>query len=264
MARSDRLPAEDLRSCFRLVGECRELGREPEVWRRHMIEGLARLLGTQVAIAGEAQWLRGPQFFRTEPPVESGWASPKARECFYDYLRQHGPAQDPIIRALARFEGQAVTRRRQELVSDRRWYGSEHYNEYLRRAEIDSCLHSLFPIDREQRFNIVCFFRAVGDRPFGARESALLHLFHHELGPLVGNRLTTESTDSRRVLAPRVRQTLACFLDGASEKEAAVQLGLSVATVHQYAKALYRHYGVRSRAGLLALWLRTERMRSRR
>jgi len=45
---------------------------------------------------------------------------------------------------------------------------------------------------------------------------------------------------------------LACLLEGDSEKETAVRLGLSRVTAHQYVTALYRHFRVRSRAQLLA------------
>jgi len=53
-------------------------------------------------------------------------------------------------------------------------------------------------------------------------------------------------------LSPRLRQTLDGLLDGASEKEVAARLGVSSATVHQYVTSLYRRFGVRSRAALLA------------
>ncbi|MGH7279612.1 MAG: helix-turn-helix domain-containing protein, partial [Candidatus Rokuibacteriota bacterium] len=46
--------------------------------------------------------------------------------------------------------------------------------------------------------------------------------------------------------------TLACLVEGDSEKQIAARLGLSPTTVHQYVTALYRHFGVRSRGKLLA------------
>jgi len=53
-------------------------------------------------------------------------------------------------------------------------------------------------------------------------------------------------------LSPRLRQTLACLLEGDSEKQVAARLSLSRATTHQYVTALYRHFRVQSRAQLLA------------
>ena len=57
-------------------------------------------------------------------------------------------------------------------------------------------------------------------------------------------------------LAPRIAQTLELLLEGGSEKELAGQLGLSRHTVHVYVKSIYRHYGVCSRAELMALFVR--------
>lgn len=54
------------------------------------------------------------------------------------------------------------------------------------------------------------------------------------------------------LLSPRLQQTLLCLLQGQSEKEVAASLELSRATIHQYITLLYRHFGVRSRAQLLA------------
>jgi DNA-binding NarL/FixJ family response regulator len=64
-------------------------------------------------------------------------------------------------------------------------------------------------------------------------------------------------TDPRPdVLPPRLRQTLHCLLEGDSEKQVAARLGLSQATTHQYVTALYRRFGVHSRAELMAYAMR--------
>jgi DNA-binding NarL/FixJ family response regulator len=57
-------------------------------------------------------------------------------------------------------------------------------------------------------------------------------------------------------LSPRLRQTLACLLEGDGEKQISARLGLRPSTVHEYVTALYRHFGVRSRGQLLALVIR--------
>ena len=57
-----------------------------------------------------------------------------------------------------------------------------------------------------------------------------------------------------------MHQTLDAMLEGLSEKETAARLDLSGHTVHQYVKALYRRYRVRSRSELLALWIRRHRL----
>ncbi len=54
-------------------------------------------------------------------------------------------------------------------------------------------------------------------------------------------------------LSPRLRETGAALLTGASEKQIASQLGLSPHTTHHYVKALYRRFGVSSRAEFMAM-----------
>jgi DNA-binding CsgD family transcriptional regulator len=56
-----------------------------------------------------------------------------------------------------------------------------------------------------------------------------------------------------RELSPRQQQTLLYLLDGNSEKQVARRMKLSQHTVHVYVKALYRRFGVSSRAELLAM-----------
>ena len=66
----------------------------------------------------------------------------------------------------------------------------------------------------------------------------------------------TSTATQERPLSRRATQTLDALLGGASEKEIADRMGLSVHTVHQYVKTVYRALGVRSRAELMARCLR--------
>ncbi len=58
--------------------------------------------------------------------------------------------------------------------------------------------------------------------------------------------------DGEAGLSPRLRQTLEGLCEGLAEKEIAARLGLSPHTVHDYVKAVYRHFRVQSRAALVA------------
>jgi DNA-binding NarL/FixJ family response regulator len=55
-----------------------------------------------------------------------------------------------------------------------------------------------------------------------------------------------------RGLPPRLREILRGLARGHSEKQLAAEAGLSPHTVHDYVKALHRHFGVQSRSELLA------------
>lgn len=56
-------------------------------------------------------------------------------------------------------------------------------------------------------------------------------------------------------LTPREQTALHLLLDGLSEKEVGAEMGITPASAHQYAVAIYRKLGVNSRPQLLNLWL---------
>jgi DNA-binding CsgD family transcriptional regulator len=76
------------------------------------------------------------------------------------------------------------------------------------------------------------------------------------LTPMLVGRLARFRDPSPADLAPRVRQTLLCLLEGDADKQIAARLGVSQHTVNQYVKQIFRHYAVASRAELLGLWVR--------
>jgi DNA-binding CsgD family transcriptional regulator len=111
---------------------------------------------------------------------------------------------------------------------------------------------SVYQVSDDGHISAIALRRAVGERDFSPREQQLLTFFHGELGPLIGRSLVSATEPSPEKLSPRLRQTLACLLEGDSERQVAARLGLNLATTHQYVTALYRRFGVQSRAQLLA------------
>jgi len=89
-------------------------------------------------------------------------------------------------------------------------------------------------------------------RHFGVRSRAqLLARVLRHLEPPHWDELLSATGSGPALLSPRLQATLVCLLDGQSEKEVAAQLGVSPTTIHQYVSALYRRFGVASRAQLL-------------
>jgi hypothetical protein len=100
-------------------------------------------------------------------------------------------------------------------------------------------------------------FRRRGDAPpFGPKEDLLLRAVGQSRAvrfldrPHPGRRRTTADA-----LPWRALQVLSGLKTGRSEKEIALDLGVSWHTVHAYVKVIYRSYGVSSRGELLGLWL---------
>lgn len=251
MSKSDTLRLHDVRAAFRLIGDCRDEGNDPDLWHRRVLDGVALLFGAVQAAGGEVLWQRPG---RSMQPVAaySVSADRGADDAFRAYNREVGWNGDPIHQAMNRLPSKLITRTRRELVTDACWYRSATYNEYFRTGGIDHQIVSVLRLSDGGATSIIALNRAIGDRDFSARECRLLEFFHAELGRLVGGPLVGASDATARALPPRLRETLACLLEGDSEKQVAARLRLSRATVHQYVTALYRHFAVRSRAQLIA------------
>jgi DNA-binding CsgD family transcriptional regulator len=258
VSKSDSLRLADVRALFHLVGECRDLGDDATQWRRHMATGLCRLTGAQLAFGGEARIIEPEGLMAAIHFADHGWPNAATRSYYLAWLKDPYVLDNPPFRRFLLLPGERLTRTRQQLVEDRTYYASTFFNEVMRPNDMGHGLLSRHPPPGRDWHHILVFNRLLGDRPFGRRESRLVHLFQLEIGPLLGGALATADEPP---LSPRQRQTLIALLEGDSEKEVALRLGLSVNTVHEYVTALYRHFDVSSRAELLAHFLRRFRRR---
>lgn len=254
MSTSASLRLRDVRRVFGLIGECRDLRSDPRAWRAHAFDGLRRLLGARGATGGEVQWHSADDLIRFLHPVVSGFSAAETA-VFAAFMRQRDASQDPTLNGLRPQGRRLVTRTRQELVHDAVWYRSISFNEHRRVVGVDHCVYSLHRLAGDDTYSLIGLHRALAGPGFSGRERRLLHLFHDELGRLTGPTLSRQPHDVG--LSPRLKQTLERLLHGDSEKEIASHLTLSLATVHQYVTALYRHFGVSSRAELLARFIRS-------
>ena len=216
---------------------------------------MCQLIGAPAASGGEGRWLRPISAGEQISAFDAGLDA-RTRELYIAYRRELGPPGNPIWCALLNVGGRLVTRNRRQLVSDTEWYRSRVFNEYRRPGSIDHQLTSVYQTFADGAISSITVHRALGERDFSLREQRLLNFFHAELGPLIGRAQVSVSEPSPVKLSPRLRQTLACLLEGDSEKQVADRLALSHDTTHQYVTALYRHFGVGSRAQLMAYVLK--------
>lgn len=253
MAEADLLRVVDVRDAYRLIGECRDLGGDPASWQPRLFQGLSRWFGGVAASGGEGRATGADGGIAPLSAFDAGFDAAD-RQTYLAYLGTGGPTADPFVRALNQV-GRAVAHTRRQLVTDRAYYGSWVFERYLQQGSVDHRLASIFPsVDGGVSFLHV--HRSAGERDFSDRERALLGFLHAELGPLIGRALVSAAEPTPAGLSRRLRQTLACLLEGDTEKQVAGRLGLSPSTAHQYVTALYRRFGVHSRAQLLAHVLR--------
>ena len=250
MSKADSLRVQDVRDAYRLIGECRDVGSHPALWSRRMFEGLYLLFGTLQAAGGEGWWDRPGRPIIEPISAYSVSGDPAPEEAFRAYLSAGAPGGDPIFQVIQTLPGRLITRTRRQLVPDRTWERSVSA-EYRRMGGIGHVLTSVLQVSDDGAMSGIGLCRAIGERDFTPREQRLLDFFHGELGRLIRGPLVSATEPGLERLAPRQRQTLACLLEGDSEKQVAARLGLSPTTVHQYVTGLYRYFGVASRAQLL-------------
>ena len=242
---------DELRRLLRLSGELRELPQGSAAQRRHALQGLVEVVGAQVGLCVDCEMPpAGGGPLRLLRAVEVGWTGEQEADAFSTYVREAqarslDPSLPRISRDLAREK--RITRTRDQLVGDREWYRSAHVNEFRRRGRVDGFIFTGALLGGRGDVLGITLHRAWGERPFGERERRVVEVFQEASGWLFRPRPPAPAD-----LSPRLRDTLAALSEGLSEKQVAARLGISAHTVHEYTKALYRQFGVSSRAELLA------------
>ena len=262
MAKSKTIKNSDLAAMFRIVGECRELGDDPLIWRQHFYGSLAGLIDADLAAGGEL-------FDCIKAPIRTPGAALWGFEHGFDLsglmLVWEWNQTDPYISLIwkefhKRLESaphSRVTTSHQQLLSPQNWDRSPDYQMVMRTLGADAVIHSFHQLpEGGDAFEGICWFRAKGRPDFDEREVELVNLLHQEITRLIGGALARFDEPMPTELPPRVRQVLACVLEGDSDKEVATRLKLSPHTVNHYNKQIFRHFGVTSRPKLLSRWIR--------
>jgi len=261
MGTSMRVRASDIADIHQLLGECRELWADADAWQHHLVRGACRLTGVAVGAYTESSLSRDRSSTEIYDEVDTGWRDAAARSHRVRLLVEH-PDRVAYLQRCYRLAGLALdspegeaTVVRAEMRDDTDWYRSGIYNEYYRPAYVDGFVLS-FAVNRHTG-NLIALHvcQDIADRAPGMRTKGIVALLNRQFAPLVGVVLSTRRQRGLRGLTRRLRQTLDALLDGESEKQVAARLGLSGPTVHEYVGALYRHFGVTSRAELMAYFV---------
>jgi DNA-binding CsgD family transcriptional regulator len=242
---SDLLAWSDARAVFRLVDELKQLGHEPLSWKKHLLTELASLVGSSVAIGGEA-----PASGFLSPSthagcVDIGWGTESDRSTWLAACDRTEAGLDPSDESVAALGANSFTCERQELATDTAWYRSGMFNEHYRPAGLDHYLLSHRRIPELGVVHYVILFKGLRHPRFTNRDRMIVHCLQRELGE-------AWRVASRAKLPRRLQETLDWLERGASEKEVADRLGIGRQTVHTYCKLLHKRFDVRSRGELLA------------
>ena len=263
MSKSERVTAAHERDIGRLVNECRDLGDDPAAWQPHLIGGLRRLTGAGLGIMSTLPGHLKPTVLGPTTEVEGHWVSDRVRDKWMGWLRSPHPGgafrNNPVLVRFFALPGAALTRVRQEYIPDREWERWDFVNETLRPDGMAEGLVSRTPAAATGQLVLFALTHSPGERPFRRVAGRVVHRVQEELAGHYGRALWLATQPNVAGLSGRLREVLDCLLDGDGEKHAALRLGLHPTTVHDHVKRLYRHFGVNSRAELLAYFLRRHR-----
>lgn len=257
--KSYRPSAGEVRRVLQLIGECRELGDDAAAWQTHLVAGLNRLAGARIGVAGPIP-ADPRRLGELSGFVDAGdWTSAAVREEQLGYFR-HPPidAHPAAARYLAE-PGETLVRVRSELATTAEWRACRARNELFAPGGLDEGLLARTTAPAVGGGFLLTLVRAAGERPFPVRAGRVVELALRELAPDLGRRVWLTHQPNVSGLPPRLRQVLDCLLDGDAEKHVALRLGIARATAHEHVTRLYRHFGVSSRAELLAYFLRRHR-----
>lgn len=223
--------------------------------QRHLLGGLARIVGAEVAVSFEFGGVGGTP---TRGFIH-GLTSHEERKVVGAYMEQ-GDGFDILAghmrREFSAAPAPVLTCSRGELIADREWYRSSYVADFRRAWGIDHCIYSIHRIG--SAYVGMSVNRGFDGTPFDDEARELVRIYQVECGWLAKTRAArapaAEPTAGDRgvALPPRARDVLAGLLRGAPDKQIAADLGLSPHTVRQYVKVIYRNYDVGSRSELLA------------
>ncbi|HEX8792945.1 MAG TPA: LuxR C-terminal-related transcriptional regulator, partial [Polyangiaceae bacterium] len=234
------------------LAECRELRDAGEPPSRHFIRGLARLTRSQIGIRMSASRVSAGRVPFVESVQDFGWANDSDRDRVYQFVQSTPVDADPLSAAVLAHGDRVVTMTRADALSTGVWARSQVHNDVHLPSGIDDALLSLSRGERPGQVGVLAFKRARGERHYGAEERDLVHLAHAECQWALESPPGATEPPTEVDLNPREREIVDLLLSGASEKSIAATLGISPPTAHTYVQAIYRRFGVESRAELMS------------
>lgn len=253
---SSMLSGEDARELLRLSNRLHALPNDRVLRTRSFLEAFCELTNADVAICAQLV-----DFCPDVPIPTHVWGidhgfKEEERAAFFASLRDLKANMHPVIDACRKYHTRPTAFRREDLIGDDAWYGSDFFKLYASPAGVDHIISPVFPLAAPNSVIGTGVMRRHGRPRFSEREQLLVHTFNAELGWFYESIAAPpqRATPGGQVapLRPRLKRTLEHLLAGQSEKQVARTLGLTRDTVHQYVKEIYKHFDVSSRAELLA------------
>lgn len=227
------------------------MSNDIDVKRRWVMDGLCRIINadawawTKLDLASEE---RPRQILIDHGGFDEGrlaaWASA------IEHPRMEPYTERVVSEAVSTNRG--ITRNSVDFVPDSYWCRDGNPALTLwTEADIGGFMLSSWPLPGVG-YSGIGLYRAMAKEQFTARECRIAHIIFSEVSWLHETLDQRVNADILTSLYPRHRTVFNLLCDGWSRKSISEHLGISIHTVHGYAKDVFRHFRVHSQSELIA------------
>jgi DNA-binding CsgD family transcriptional regulator len=262
--RSQRIKLRDIQALTRTVYECRELWADPSAWQRHLMQRVCALSGCRVGLYFEMADHAGVTADRVVSACDAGWESESERHMVVEGLSQRPLRYSPLWAAFADTlwvrgrTGAVLTSRQDQVIAAPMWHGSEMYQCHVGPTRLGKAMLSAVWLPQLGLWSAWSLVTDRGDASQSIRHERLARLLHQQIAPLIGTALSTWRDRTVDTVSATRRRVLEQLLEGLSEPEITSKAFRSRSAIHEHVTAIYRHFGVNSRAELSAFFLRRQ------
>lgn len=241
---------DDFRAVVRILGDITLMDATPDAKRQHLMTELGLLIQSDTWLWGLAPFIQpGKQpvyLFQNHGGLDEERASRLVMAIEHP---DSGAMTAPLALAMVQTGGH-VTRLRQDIIPDERFLNSPAFP-FWKAANVGPIILSLRPIPGIGSA-VIAFYRPVSAPSFTPREARLAHIVLSEVSWLHHEGMPHAPSSTVPLLPPRCRLILHQLLVGRTRKDIAADLSLSVHTVNDYVKQIFRHFGIHSQMDLIA------------
>ncbi len=241
---------DDFRAVVRILGDIATMSGTPDEKRRHLIGELCQIIGADCWVWGVSPLMKPGQ-----QPVyllQNHGGLDEERISRLLQAIEHpdsGAMTAPIAQAMIE-TGAHVTRLRQQIIPDERFLESPAFP-FWSAANVGPIILSLRPVPGYGT-TIIGLYRTASAPLFTPREARVAHIVLTEVRWLHEEGMPHTEAAPITTLPPRCRLVLLQLLAGRPRKEIAADLSISIHTVNDYLKQIFRHFGVQSQIQLIA------------
>lgn len=235
-------------SMVRLIADVAALHADHTTAKRHLMDGLARLIGADCwlwALTHLSPRCSNSHLFMLHGGFSEERFSRLVEAADHPEL---SVLMEPFTAELTRTRSQ-LTRLRQEIDPGDKFSATRVHALFL-AAGVRPLMLSARPLDDKSQ-SFVAIYRHAERPDFTQKDKQIAHILLGQVNWLHLHDWPAKAGAKVPVLSPRCRTVLNLLLDGQSRKAIARELGISINTVAGYAKEIYAAFHVQSHAELL-------------